>query len=267
MTQKTPPRPAPRTAPRPAKRFGPAAVAAVLGAATLAGCDRTAGPDRSAPPEDAAPEAVSAAASEAETASRAPVRAPSSSGEQGGGDDWRAVASPADASLLGRLDQAWRLARAEAEAGGFGDEAESLGVLVDPNAAQSGRLQPPPGEYRCRTVKLGARDSGQGETGGPAYVAYPAFRCRVELTPGGDLILEKTTGSQRTRGLLYPDTDRRLVYVDAQAWGDETGFPAYGARPERDQLGVFERIGPQRWRLVIPFPKQESKLDILELTR
>jgi hypothetical protein len=32
-------------------------------------------------------------------------------------------------------------------------------------------------------------------------------------------------------------------------------------------LGVFERIGPQRWRLVIPFPKQESKLDILELTR
>jgi len=233
------------------------ACAAVLMSAALAGCDRAAAPDQPpapslAAPDEAAPEAVAAA----------PEAAAPSPGEQGGGDDWRAVAAPADASLLGRLDQAWSLARAEAEARGFADEVESLGVLVDPNAGQAGRLQPPPGDYRCRTVKLGAR-----EAQGLAYVAYPAFRCRVELTPGGDLILEKTTGSQRTRGLLYPDTDRRLVYVGAQAWGDESGFPAYGAKTERDQLGVFERIGPQRWRLVIPFPKQESKLDILELTR
>lgn len=233
------------------------ACAAVLMSAALAGCDRDAAPDQPpapslAAPDEAVPEAVAAA----------PEAAAPSPGEQGGGDDWRAVAAPADASLLGRLDQAWSLARAEAEARGFADEVESLGVLVDPNAGQAGRLQPPPGDYRCRTVKLGAR-----EAQGLAYVAYPAFRCRVELTPGGDLILEKTTGSQRTRGLLYPDTDRRLVYVGAQAWGDETGFPAYGAMAERDQLGVFERIGPQRWRLVIPFPKQESKLDILELTR
>lgn len=233
------------------------ACAAVLMSAALAGCDRDAAPDQPpapslAAPDEAAPEAVAAA----------PEAAAPSPGEQGGGDDWRAVAAPADASLLGRLDQAWSLARAEAEARGFADEVESLGVLVDPNAGQAGRLQPPPGDYRCRTVKLGAR-----EAQGLAYVAYPAFRCRVELTPGGDLILEKTTGSQRTRGLLYPDTDRRLVYVGAQAWGDETGFPAYGAQAERDQLGVFERIGPHRWRLVIPFPKQESKLDILELTR
>lgn len=233
------------------------ACAAVLMSAALAGCDRAAAPDQPpasspAAPDEATPEAVSPA----------PEAVAPSPGEQGGGDDWRAVAAPADASLLGRLDQAWSLARAEAEARGFADEVESLGVLVDPNAGQAGRLQPPPGDYRCRTVKLGARQAQ-----GLAYVAYPAFRCRVELTPGGDLILEKTTGSQRTRGLLYPDTDRRLVYVGAQAWGDETGFPAYGAKAERDQLGVFERIGPQRWRLVIPFPKQESKLDILELTR
>lgn len=238
-------------------RLGPACAVVILSAAALAGCDRAAAPAPA--PVEAAPEAPA-------PPPEAPAATPSP-GEQGGGDDWRAVATPADASLLGRLDQAWRLARAEAEERGFADEVESLGVLVDPNAGQAGRLQPPPGDYRCRTIKLGARDSRQGGSGGLAYVAYPAFRCRVELTPGGDLILEKTTGSQRTRGLLYPDTDRRLVYVGAQAWGDEIGFPAYGARAERDQLGVFERIGPQRWRLVIPFPKQESKLDILELTR
>ena len=240
-------------------RFSPVAAALFASVLALAGCDRDAAPTPSPPSSPDAPVAAPSEAVSPPPGTAAPSPSP---GEQGGGDDWRAVAAPADASLLGRLDQAWSLARAEAEARGFADEVESLGVLVDPNAGQAGRLQPPPGDYRCRTVKLGAR-----EARGLAYVAYPAFRCRVELTPGGDLILAKTTGSQRTRGLLYPDTDRRLVYVGAQAWGDETGFPAYGAQAERDQLGVFERIGPQRWRLVIPFPKQESKLDILELTR
>jgi len=240
--------------------------AVIAGAAALSGCDRAAAPEApasaEAPPASTAPSApVPDNAAPGPEASSAPS---SDAPLQGGGDDWRAVATPADVRLLDRLDQAWTQARAEAEASGFADEVQSLGTLADPAAGQVGRLQPPPGDYRCRSIRLGARDQGAG---GLAYSAYPAFRCRVELTPGGDLILQKTTGSQRTRGLLYPDSDRRLVYVGAQAWGDESGFPVYGARTERDQLGVFERIGPQRWRLVIPFPKQESKLEILELTR
>lgn len=184
-------------------------------------------------------------------------------GEQGGTDDWRSVATAADAMSLGRLDQAWRLARAEAEDAGFAEQVEALGPLVDPNAGQAGRLQPAPGDYRCRTVKLGRRTEGQGL----AYVAYPYFRCSVELTPGGDLILTKGSGSQRSRGLLYPHTDRQLVFLGTTAWGDETNWPAYGARAERDQIGVLERIGDNRWRLVLPWPKQEAKLELLELVR
>lgn len=154
------------------------------------------------------------------------------------------------------------MARADADRA-FAAEVEALGPLVDPNAGQAGRLQPPPGTYRCRSIKLGSNGPG-----GSGYLEYPFFRCTIELTPGGDLVLTKTTGSQRTRGLLYPDTDRRLVFVGAQAWGsEETGWPAYGQMPERDQIGVFERIGSDRWRLVLPWPKQESKLEILELTR
>lgn len=188
---------------------------------------------------------------------------PPATGEQGGTSDWRQVVSAADAANLGRLDQAWRLGRAEAEDKGFASQVEALGPLVDPNAGLTGRLQPAPGNYRCRTIKLGSKTEG-----GLAYLAYPFFRCSVELTPGGDLVLTKTTGSQRTRGLLYPDTDNRLFFVGAQAWGmDETGFPTYGQQPERDQVGVFERIGPERWRLVIPWPRVESKLEILELTK
>lgn len=177
-------------------------------------------------------------------------------------DDWRKVVSSADASQLNRLDDAWRQALAEARDDGYGAQVEKLGAVADPQAARAGRLQPGPGDYRCRTIKLGARDGGT-----LAYVDYPFFGCKIELTPGGDLILTKTSGSQRFQGRLYPDGDSRLVYVGSQAWGDERGFPTYGAKPERDQAGVVERIGENRWRVVLPWPKQESKLDLIEVVR
>jgi len=237
--------------------------------AALAACgdNRPAGPAETSPavsepaagvPPQAAPEAT-ATPQQQEAAT---PDASAGGGLQGGTDDWRKVAKPADASALGRMDEAWRLARAEAEKGGYSRQVEALGPLADPNAGQSGRLQPAPGTYRCRTIKMGSRDGG-----GLAYVDYPWFACSVELTPGGDLILSKTTGSQRTQGLLYPDTDRRLVYVGAQAWGDEAHYPRYGQTAERDQLGVLERIGQNRWRLAIPWPKQEAKLELLEIVR
>lgn len=233
------------------------AVAAL--AALLAACDNPAADAPAAPPADSAAvppgEATGAPAP-------APPAAPAG-GEQGGTDDWREVVSAEDAANLGRLDQAWRLGRAEAEDKGFAGQVEALGPLVDPNAGQTGRLQPPPGTYRCRAVKLGSNAPG-----GPGYLEYPFFRCTIEVSPGGDLILTKITGSQRTRGLLYPDTDRRLVFIGAQAWGmDETTFPRYGEQRIRDQVGVFERIGANRWRLVLPWPKVDSKLEILELVR
>jgi hypothetical protein len=39
----------------------------------------------------------------------------------------------------------------------------------------------------------------------------------------------------------------------------------YGADPERDVAGFIERIGPERWRLVMPWPHFESRLDVMEL--
>ncbi|WP_374516515.1 DUF4893 domain-containing protein [Brevundimonas sp.] len=218
--------------------------------------------ERPESPAGAPPPPAAEPAAPPTTATPAPATDPTK-GMQRGTDDWREVVSTEDASRLGRLDQAWRLARAEAEDKGFAAQVEALGPLVDPNAGLAGRLQPAPGDYRCRTVKLGS-----GGPGGLAYLEYPWFRCAVELTPGGDLVLTKTTGSQRTRGLLYPDSERRLVFVGAQALGaDETGWPTYGQMPERDQVGVFERVGPQRWRLVIPWPRVEAKLEILELAK
>ena len=195
----------------------------------------------------------------------APVETPTpapDAGEQGGTDLWRTVANAEDQSRVDRLAEAWSEALREADQD-HGAVIDALGMLAVPSAGLTGNLQPGPGNYKCRTIKIGAL--GEGNL---TYVAYGWFTCTIELTPGGDLILTKTTGSQRTRGLLYPDSDKRLVFIGAQAWGaDETEYPAYGQRAERDQVGVFERVGTDRWRLVLPWPKQESKLEIMELKK
>lgn len=175
--------------------------------------------------------------------------------------DWRRDATREDVRRVERLDEAWDAALSEARAGGHRRELRALGALLKPRAALS-RPQPTPGDYRCRTIKLGSRDGR-----GLSYVAYGWFRCRVELTPGGDLLLEKTTGSQRQFGALYPDRDRRLVFLGAVAWGSGEGRAQYRRDTERDQVGVFERVGANQYRLVLPWPRQESKLDILELRR
>ena len=224
-------------------------------ALTLAACSPEPAKETSGPAARPAPTTTPSA--------EAPAPAPApAAGEQGGADLWKTVANADDQDRIARLPAAWKAALAEADQD-HGAELDALGLLGVPNGALAGNLQPGPGKYRCRTIKVGAMGEGNLD-----YIAYPWFTCSVELTPGGDLILTKTGGSQRTRGLLYPDTDRRLVFVGAQAWGaDETEYPAYGQRAERDQVGVFERVGANRWRLVLPWPKQESKLEILELKK
>ena len=181
--------------------------------------------------------------------------------------DWRQLVSPADSQRLLGLDEAWvsglAAARRENAAG-----VDRLGVLLQPSGPlDSGapgpslqNPQPTPGDYRCRTIKLG------GERGVP-LVVYGWFRCRIELTPGGDLVFTKLTGSQRQQGRLFPYTDRALAFVGAEAWGNETTYPTYAQNPERDEVGALERIGPDRWRLLLAWPKQESVLDVIELVR
>ena len=229
------------------KRALPLAAVLVLAACSQEPAKETSGPAASPPPV---------------TAPSAPPSAAPAAGEQGGTDLWKTVATAEDQDRIARLPAAWEAALAEADQD-HGAEIDALGLLGAPDGGRAGALQPAPGKYRCRTIKIGAKGEGNLD-----YVAYGWFTCTIELTPGGDLILTKASGSQRSRGLLYPDTDKRLVFVGAQAWGtDETAFPAYGQRVERDQVGVFERIGIERWRLVLPWPKQEAKLEILELRK
>jgi hypothetical protein len=173
--------------------------------------------------------------------------------------DWRGIVSATDRDRYARRDAAWRLALEQARRQGGSGDLESVGDLIDPRAVR-GDVAPPPGEYRCRTVKLGS----QGGESGLGYVVYGWFACRIEQTPRG-LKFSKLTGSQRPSGLLFPEADRQMVMLGSMALSAEPPANSYGQRPDRDLIAVLERIGPQRWRLVLPWPQYESNLDLIEL--
>jgi len=174
-------------------------------------------------------------------------------------DSWRALATEDDRGRLRRWREAWVEALAKARAAGHGDDIAREGTLLEPDAALAGaRL--PPGDYRCRTIKLGARTAGH-----PDYAADPARRCRVRAN-GNRLRFTRLDGPQRPIGVLFPDNGRRLVFLGTLQLGDEALALRYSRDTERDMAGVVERVGENRWRLVLPYPHFESLLDVIELT-
>ena len=172
---------------------------------------------------------------------------------------WKQVATDADESRLARLAEAWRDGLAEVQRNHAG-EVRREGVLLRPQAALP-RPAPTPGSYNCRLIKLG-RASPKTR----AYESFKPFFCYVEVE--GDLLtIVKQTGSQRPAGRLWEDDNPdRLIFLGSLALGDAQPPVAYGDDPKRDMAGVLERIGPFKWRLVIPWPQSSSKLDVFELT-
>ena len=173
--------------------------------------------------------------------------------------DWRTIVTAFDRDRYERRDAAWSLALEQARRQRGSGDLRGLGELIDPDA-QRPMPAPPPGDYRCRTVKLGS----QGGEQGLGYVIYGWFACRVETTPAG-LKFTKLTGSQRPSGLLFPEDSRHMVMLGSMALASEPAANSYGQRPDRDLVAVLERVGEARWRLVIPWPQTESNLDLIEL--
>ena len=175
------------------------------------------------------------------------------------GDVWQGVATEADKQRISRMGLAWQESLQEAQRG-FGREVEAEGPLLRPRAALP-RPAPTPGSYYCRLIKL-----GKASARAVAFERFKPFFCYVEVE--GDLLtIVKQTGSQRPAGRLWDD-DRpdRLVFLGSLALGDEEQPIAYGENSKRDMAGVLERIAPFKWRLVIPWPQSNSKLDVFELT-
>jgi hypothetical protein len=172
--------------------------------------------------------------------------------------DWRAIATTDDRGRLRDWRDAFVAGLTAARASGHAAEIAREGALLEPDAALGGDPIPN-GDYRCRVIKLGARSPGM-----PDYVVYPAFDCRVrqEKELQG---FAKLTGSQRYVGLIFPGDVMRQVFLGTLVLGDERRAMQYGRDEERDVAGFVERIGPARWRLLMPRPHFESQIDVLEL--
>jgi hypothetical protein len=172
---------------------------------------------------------------------------------------WKAVATAADKDRLARLGLAWQEALADANKTNAADVRRE-GKLLLPRSALP-RPDPTPGSYNCRLIKL-----GKATPKSKAFESFKPFFCYVEVEDNL-LTIVKQTGSQRPAGRLWDDDEpTRLIFLGSLALGDETAPLGYGDDPKRDMAGVLERIGPFKWRLVIPWPQSTSKLDVFELT-
>jgi len=161
----------------------------------------------------------------------------------------------ADRARIAAFDETFEEAVAEARAGGAPKDVAVLDAVVA-RPALSFRDFDMTGDWQCRTIKAG---------GMAKLVVYGWFKCRV-TDDGAGWTLEKLTGSQRTKGRFFTESDTRLTYLGSfHVAGDPV--PAYGAGPDSDQVGYATRTGAQAFQIAFPAPRYESKLDIIELRR
>ena len=171
---------------------------------------------------------------------------------------WKQVATQGDRDRLRDWRTTFTTALAAARKSGHGGEIDHEGALLDPDAAlANGTI--PNGIYRCRVIKLGAKAEGNLD-----YVSYPGFTCQLRPTHQIQR-LDKLSGSQRYAGVVFPNDALREVFLGTLVLGDENRALQYGQDETRDVAGFIERIGPNRWRLIMPKPHFESQLDVMEL--
>lgn len=173
--------------------------------------------------------------------------------------NWRRIATEVDRARLRDWREAWVEALAQARGEGHEAEIAALGPLLDPDLAVDDPALPP-GDYLCRTVKLGSREPGRI----PSFSAEAPAPCRIGAIDTR-MTFARLEGEQRPIGRLYPDNELRLVFLGTLQLTDEARAYQYGVDPDRDMIGLVQRIGERRWRLVLPRPAHESLLDVVEL--
>ena len=77
--------------------------------------------------------------------------------------------------------------------------------------------------------------------------------CRI-IPENGLQLLKTVSGPQRPVGIIFADDAMRGVFLGSLVLGDEHGAFQYGLDEQRDIVGYVERVGPKRWRLVMPKP-------------
>jgi Domain of unknown function (DUF4893) len=100
------------------------------------------------------------------------------------------------------------------------------------------------GKWRCRSIQ--ASDLG--------VIVYPFFNCRF-IRKDGKLFFEKTTGSQRRSGYLYPSAGDHMVFLGSLTMNDDVNSGEY-----TDTVGVLVRKAGDRFLLIIDATKEGYEL-------
>ncbi|MEP9371585.1 DUF4893 domain-containing protein [Mesorhizobium sp. KR1-2] len=112
------------------------------------------------------------------------------------------------------------------------------------------------GNWQCRVIKT---------DGTSPLVIADWGKCRV-TDDGSGWRLEMLTGSQRTSGRFFTDSDTRLTYLGTRHFASEKP-QRYPLGPGRDEVGYTFRTGTDEWRIELPARRYESAFDILEFKR
>lgn len=172
--------------------------------------------------------------------------------------DWRLVATLIDRDRLRSWRKTWIDALAKVGTSPDAAIVKADPLLFDPDRALLDPT-PPPGAYRCRVFKLGAHGTAMREV-----TTTPAVDCHV-ARQGDVSSIYKVSGAQRPVGVLFTESVSRAIFLGTLVLGDETKPLNYGQDVNRDLAGYIERIGDKRWRLVLPRPRFESILDVVEI--
>ncbi|MDP1025890.1 DUF4893 domain-containing protein [Sphingomonas sp. KR1UV-12] len=163
---------------------------------------------------------------------------------------WRQAIDQADAQRIEALPTDWATAREQAARRGA-RLLKAEGDLLKADAALDHPALPP-GSYKCRSVTL--KRAGVSKS--------PSFFCYVGGEAGERVSFTKQTGTALPGGWLYPDEAHRYVFLGArQKRAGDTSL-GYGEDRSRDLVGVVERVGAFRWRLVLP----GAEFQVYELT-
>jgi hypothetical protein len=172
---------------------------------------------------------------------------------------WKEVATLDDRQRLSDWRTSFVAALDAANKAGHQADIMREGALLEPDAAL-GPPAIPNGTFRCRVIKIGARP----DSGSAAYDAFPPFLCELSAEQGLQRF-NKFGGAQRYVGLIFPGDAIHQVFLGTLVLGDEKQALQYGQDELRDVAGYVERIGPDRWRLIMPKPHFESQFDVIEL--
>jgi hypothetical protein len=169
---------------------------------------------------------------------------------------WMSEALPADIQRLRQLDAHVAMVNSGRFGSDYQADLDDLRALFaqDDSPVQEKDLL---GRWRCRSIQVSRL----------GIFSYPYFNCRISQK-GGNLFFEKTSGSQRKSGLLFPDDGHSYVFIGASTVNEEPQrHYKRSESPDLQQYNVVGRLVRKGDRIIAVIPEEGDAYEVYELKR